>query len=129
MTAKGPILYPGVDAIRQVQQLMIFCSLLPPDGKLREVLSLALALHEEPILSRTSPMTDIQPHAAKEWLETIWLDSGLSAEEKELVHWQNESDNMAAAIRELKNVEQQTGIRLVAEKTHQSDTVRNSPTQ
>lgn len=117
MSAKGPTIYPGVDAIRQVQQLMIFCSLLPPDGKLSEVLSLALSLHEEPVLSRITPMTDIQPHAAKAWFEAIWLGDGVSAEEKELVHWQNESDNVAAAIRELKNVEQQTGIRLVAEKT------------
>lgn len=117
MSVKGPTIYPGVDAIRQIQQLMIFCSLLPPDGKLREVLSLALSLHEEPILSRVSPMTDIQPHAAKAWLEAIWREDGLSTDEKELVDWQRHGDNMAAAIRELKNVEQQTGIRLIAEKT------------
>jgi hypothetical protein len=116
MSVKGPTIYPGVDAIRQVQQLMILCSLLPPDGSLREVLSLALSLHEEPILSRTTPMTDITPHATKAWLEAIWRENGLSDEEKELVRWQNDSDNMAAAIRELKNVEQQIGIRLVAEK-------------
>lgn len=117
MSAKGPTLYPGVDAIRQVQLLMIFCSLLPPDGKLRDVLTRALTLHEEPILSRITPMTDIQPHATKAWLESIWRESGLSPDEKELVRWQNDSDNMAAAIRELKNVERQIGIRLVAEKT------------
>lgn len=117
MSVKGPTIYPGVDAIRQIQQLMIFCSLLPPDGKLREVLSLALSVHEEPILSRIHPMTDIQPHAAKAWLEAIWRVDGLSPEEKELVDWQNHSDNMAAALRELKHVEQQTGIRLVAETT------------
>ncbi len=116
MSTKGPTIYPGVDAIRQVQQLMIFCSLLPPDGKLREVLSLALSLREEPILSRTTPMTDIEPHAAKAWLEAIWRENALSADEKELVHWQNDSDNMAAAIRELHDVERQLGIRLVAEK-------------
>lgn len=117
MTAEGPTIYQGVDAIRQVQQLMIFCSLLPPDGKLREVLSLALSLHEEPILSRVSPMTDTGPHAAKAWLEALWRENGLSAEEKELVRWQNDSDNMAAAIRELTNAERRIGIRLVAEKT------------
>lgn len=44
-------------------------------------------------------------------------EDGLSADGKELVDWQNDSDTMAAAIRELKNVEQRTGIRLVAEKT------------
>jgi substrate-assisted peptide maturase DurN-like protein len=117
MSAKGPTIYPGVDTIRQVQQLMILCSLLPPDGRLREVLSLALSLHEEPILSRITPLTDMQPHATKAWLESLWLGDGLSAEEKELVHWQNESDNMATAIRELTDVERQIGIRLVAEKT------------
>jgi hypothetical protein len=117
MTAKGPTIYPGVDAIRQIQQLMIFCSSLPKDGKLREVLSLALSLHEKPLLSRITPMTDIQPHAAKAWLEAIWRENELSAEEKELVRWQNDSDNMAAALRELTNVERRLGIRLVAERT------------
>lgn len=116
MSAKGPTIYLGVDTIRQVQELMILCSLLPPDGKLREVLELALALHEEPVLSRTKPVTDMHPHAAKAWLESIWLPEGLSAEEKELVDWQRNSENMAAAMRELRDVEQQTGMRLVAEK-------------
>ena len=115
-SAKGPTIYPGVDAIRQVQQLMVLCALLPPDGKLREVLELALALHEEPMLSRISRIDDFHPHTVKAWLESIWLRDGLSAEEKELVDWQNISENMAAAMRELRNVEEQTGMRLVAEK-------------
>ena len=117
MSAKGPTIYPGVDTIRRIQQLMIFCSLLPPDGKLREVLSLALSLHEEPVLSRVTPMSDIQPHAAKAWLEAIWLENGLSTEEKELVHWQNDSKNIATAMQELQNAERQLGMRLVAEPT------------
>lgn len=116
MSVKGPTIYPGVDKIRQVQELMILCSLLPPDGKLREVLELALALHEEPVLSRIEPLTDLHPHAAKAWLEANWLHEGLSTEEKELVDWQNNSENMAAAMRELRDVEQQTGMKLVAEK-------------
>jgi hypothetical protein len=116
VSVKEPTIYPGVDAIRRVQSLLIFCSLLPADGKLREILALALSLREDPILSRITPMTDIQPHAAKEWLEAVWLRNGLSAEEKELVHWQNDSDNMAAAISELTTVEQQVGVRLVAEQ-------------
>ncbi len=117
LSAKGPTIYPGVDAIRRIQQLMIFCSLLPPDGKLREVLSLALSVHEEPVLSRVTPMSDLQPHAAKAWLESVWLENGLSAEEKELVRWQNDSDNMAAAIQELHDAERQLGMRLVADTT------------
>jgi hypothetical protein len=117
VSVKGPTIYPGVDAIRQVQQLIVLCSSLPPDGRLREILSRALALHEEPVLSRITPITDIRPHAAKAWLEALWTDTGLSPDEKELVGWQNDSDTMAAAIRELKHVERRTGIRLVAEKT------------
>jgi hypothetical protein len=117
MGVKGPTIYPGVDAIRQVQQLMILCSLLPPDGKLREVLSRALALPEEPILCRVTPVSDLQPHATKAWLESLWEENGLSPEERELVRWQNDSQNMAAAIRELTTVEQQVGVRLVPEKT------------
>jgi hypothetical protein len=116
MTSKGPTIYPGVDAIRRVQQLMIFCSLLPADGKLREILSSALGIPESPILYRTGPMTDLHPHAIKAWLEAVWLESGLSIEEKELIDWQNDSDNMTAAVRELRDVEQHIGIRLVAEK-------------
>lgn len=116
MSVKGPTIYPGVDVIRQVQQLMIFCSPPPPDEKLREVLTLALSLREEPILSRISPITDIQPHTAKAWLEAIWREDGLSAGEKELVDWQNDSGKMAAAVRELRNVEQQLGVKLAAEK-------------
>src|SRR5690242_1024663 len=114
MSVKPPTIYPGVDTIRRIQQLMMLCSLLPPDGKLREALNLALSLHEEPVLSRITPLTDLHPHAAKAWLEDVWLGADLSPEEKELVDWQNISDNMAAAIEELANVEQQTGIRLVA---------------
>lgn len=116
MSAKGPTIYQGVDTIRQLQELMILCSLLPPDGKLREVLTMALALPEEPVLSRTRPLDDLHPHAAKAWLESIWMNDGLSPREKELVAWQNTSGNMAAAMKELRDVEQQIGIRLVAVK-------------
>jgi hypothetical protein len=116
MSTKGPTIYPGVDAIRRVQQLMIFCSALPAGGKLREILSLALALPEEPILSRITPVPDLHPHAAKAWLESIWLEPGPSAEEKELVDWQNDGGNMAAAIRELQSAEHRIGMKFVAEK-------------
>jgi Family of unknown function (DUF5950) len=117
MSVKGPTIYPGVDAIRRVQELLILCSLLPPDGRLREALQLALAVHEEPILARMSPVQDLHPHAVKAWLEAVWSHDGLTTEEKELVDWQNDSDNMAAAIQELTNFEQQVGIRLTAEKS------------
>ncbi len=116
MSVKEPTIYPGVDTIRQIQQLMMLCALLPPDGKLREMLTTALSLHEEPVLARTTPVTDLHPFATKEWLESIWLRSDLSPDEKELVDWQNNSDNMAAAMRELADVEAQIGVTLVATK-------------
>lgn len=116
MSAKGPTIYPGVDVIRRIQELLLVCSLLPPDGKLREALHRALALYEEPVLSHLKPIEDIHPHAIKASLEAIWSHPGLTPEEKELVDWQNNSDNMAAAILELTNVEEQLGIRLTAEK-------------
>ncbi|GAB2684569.1 hypothetical protein GCM10027271_53580 [Saccharopolyspora gloriosae] len=109
-----PTIYPEVDAIRQIQELVLFCSLLPPDGKLREVLELALALHEEPMLSRLRPVTDLHPFSTKEWMESLWMHADLPANEKEVVAWQNKDENMSPALVELKNVEQQLGISLVA---------------
>jgi hypothetical protein len=116
MSAKGPTIYPGVDTIRQVQELMVLAALLPPDGKLREVLDLALALPEEQVLARVTPVRDLHPHSAKEWLESLWLHANLSPEEKELVAWQSNSENMGTAMRELLDVQQQTGMQLVAQK-------------
>lgn len=116
-SAKEPTIYLDVDAIRRIQELMVLCSLLPPDGKLREVLERALALHEEPALSRLNPVTDLHPHATKAWLESMWMHDGLSEEEKEMIAWQNKSENMGPALLELKNAEKQLGIRLVAQLT------------
>ncbi|GAB3212378.1 DurN family substrate-assisted peptide maturase [Marinactinospora thermotolerans] len=120
MTVKPPTIYEGVHTIRQIQSLMILCSLLPPDGKLREALQIALALHEEPLLAQITPISDLHPHTAKEWLETLWRRDDLSPQVKELVDWQSNSDNMSAAIQELRNVEQQSGMKLVAVKPEQT---------
>ena len=68
-SAEEPTIYPGVDAIRRIQQLLVLCTLLPPDGVLREALELALPAHEEPALARLTPATDLHPHAMKAWLE------------------------------------------------------------
>lgn len=116
-SAKEETIYPGVETIRQIQHLVILCSLLPPDGKLREILDRALALPEEPILSRiATPMDDDHPFAIKAWLEAIWMHDVLSPKEKELVDWQNTNENMTAAIQELTDVEQQIGLKLAAAK-------------
>ncbi|MFC4560743.1 DurN family substrate-assisted peptide maturase [Nocardiopsis mangrovi] len=116
MSVKPPTIYEGVDTIRQIQILMVLCSLLPPDGKLREVLELSLALHEEHLLPRVAPVPGLHPHTVKEWLEALWIHGDPSPAVKELVDWQKESDNMSAAIAELKNFEQQTGVQLVPTK-------------
>lgn len=113
-SAEEPTIYPGVDAIRRIQQLLVLCTLLPPDGKLREVLELALAAHEEPALARLTPVTDLHPHSAKAWLESLWMHDGLSPEEKEMVAWQNDTENMSPALQELQSAERQMGFHLAA---------------
>ncbi|MCW2610576.1 MAG: hypothetical protein QOC93_12 [Actinomycetota bacterium] len=110
-----PVLYTDVDPIRRIQELMVLCAVLPPDGKLREILQLTLALHEEPVLSRMTPVADLHPHAVKAWLESLWLREGLSAEEKEVVAWQNDTHNMGPALQELKEAEHQIGYSLIAQ--------------
>lgn len=115
MSVKGPTLYDGVDTIRQIQELGILCSLLPSTGKVREVLELALALDEKPLLSRVTPVPDLHPHTVKAWIESFC--PSLSTEEKELIDWQSNSENMTAAMQELRNVEQLIGMKLVAERT------------
>lgn len=116
MHSDEPTLYEGVDKIRQVQFLLMLCSLLPPDGKLREALGIALALHEEPIISRTTPVNDLHPFATREWMEGIWGHEDLSIDEKGLVEWQNVSENLSTAMRELEDFEQQVGFLLIAQK-------------
>lgn len=113
-SVKAPTIYPGVDVIRRIQELIVLCSLLPSGGRLREVLELALALDEKRLLPRVTPVPDLHPHTVKAWIESFC--PSLSAEEKELINWQSNSENMAAAMQELTNVEQRIGMRLVAEK-------------
>jgi Family of unknown function (DUF5950) len=112
--AKEPTIYPGVEIIRRIQHLMVLCSLLPPDGRLREVLDLALSMNEEALLHHVEPLGDAHPHAVKTWLESMWFQHGQTAEGKALLDWQNVSDNMAAAMHELRTVERQTGVTLTA---------------
>lgn len=114
-SAKVPTIYPGVETIRRIQNLAVLCALLPPDGKLRELLDIALKLHEEPLLARLTPITDRHPFATKKWLDSLWGHEGTSEAEKELIAWQNTSENMNAAIKELRNIEKQLGVQIVAE--------------
>ena len=104
-----------IATVRQIQHLLLLCSLLPPDGSLQKALRLALSLHEEPLLARVTPVEDLHPQATKEWLESFWIRDGLSAEEEELIAWQNDKSAMETATAEIRNVERQLGIRLATE--------------
>lgn len=117
---KGPLRSPqaladnnmfGADEIRQIQVLMVLLSCLPPDGKVREVLELALALPHKPCLSRMSPPRDTSFHGLKTWLESLWIREGLSPDEQKLVDWQRSGENIIAAVKELKEAEQKIGLK------------------
>jgi len=114
-SVKAPTIYPEVDVIRQIQALGILCALLPRDGKLREALQLALELDGKPLTDRMTSVPDLHPHTVKAWIESFCPSR--SPEEKELITWQSSSDNMEAAMRELREVEQLIGIRFVVEKS------------
>ncbi len=91
--------------IRFIQGLTALLSCLPANGKARELFSLALDLNEGPVLAKIGPPKD--PDSAegmKTWLESLWAAEGLAPEERRMVEWQNDSDNMTAAIREFQDV-------------------------
>jgi hypothetical protein len=106
----------STDEIRQIQALMALCSCLPPNGKLCEVLKHALALPRETCLSRATPVSDTSWHGLKAWLESQWAQGGLTPNEQKLVDWQNASENVGAAVRELRDVEQKIGLKLAIVK-------------
>jgi hypothetical protein len=110
MVADNPAF--GADEIRQVQMLMVLLSCLPSDGKVREVLKLALALPHEPCLSRISPPEDTSSRGLKIWLESLWIREGLTSDEQKLVAWQRSGENMIAAVQELKDVEEKIDLKL-----------------
>jgi len=102
----------GADEIRQVQMLMVLLSCLPSEGRVREVLKLALALPHEPCISRVSPPGDASVHGLKSWLESLWVREGLTSDEQKLVDWQRSGEHMIAAVQELKEVEEKIGLKL-----------------
>jgi hypothetical protein len=124
MTIKGtgpkpdsdPATHQGIREVRCIQFLMLYCALLPPKGSLAHALRMALSLHEEPLLTRVTPVEDLHPRSTKAWLESIWALDRLSAEEEELVAWQTEKPSIDTAAEELRNVEQQLGVRLTTEQ-------------
>jgi substrate-assisted peptide maturase DurN-like protein len=100
------------DEIRQLQMLLALCSFLPPEGKLHEMLKLGLELSQDSWLARVSPVSDESLDGLRTWLEALWLDGGLTANEQKIVDWQNVSANMQGAVQELKTVQEKIGLKL-----------------
>jgi hypothetical protein len=91
--------------IRQIQGLAVLLSCLPAGGKTRELFTLALALDEGVVLDKIGPPEDPDSdEGMKSWLESLWAQDGLTAEEQQIVDWQKDSDNMAAALAEFNDV-------------------------
>lgn len=92
-------------SIRYIQGLTALLSCLPANGKARELLSLALELDEGPWLEKVGPPSDPDSdEGMKTWLESLWAQGGITDEEERIVSWQNDSDNMSAAIQEIEAV-------------------------
>lgn len=92
-------------SIRYIQGLTALLSCLPANGKARELLSLALELDEGPWLEKVGPPSDPDSdEGMKTWLESLWAQGGITDEEQRIVSWQNDSDNMSAAIQEIEAV-------------------------
>lgn len=107
-------------AVRQIQALAVLLFLLPARGKVREFFALALTLDEGPWLHRITPLIDpatdegiqawlkrvngvsddASDYALTSWLESLWIRSGLSSQEQALVDWQEDPDNISAAVAE-----------------------------
>lgn len=89
--------------IRQIQGHMVLLSCLPANGKLREAFELALGLDEKPVLSKIRrPDNPDDSGSYREWLENHWASDRVTRDEQRLVEWQQNSDNMNAAIGEWK---------------------------
>lgn len=99
------------EEIRMIQMFLALCSCLPPEGKLHEMFKLALELSQDSWLARVAPVTDESLEGLRTWLETLWLDDGLTANEQKVVDWQNSSENITAAVQELKHVQEKIGLK------------------
>jgi hypothetical protein len=107
-----PTKHEGIETVRQIQGLMILCSVLPPDGKMREMLKLALEVRNKEFPADIAPIRDLHPLATKTWLEFFWTRAGISPKERELIDWQNDKPKMDIAVEELQKAERQLGIRM-----------------
>lgn len=103
------------DEIRQIQMMMTLMLLSKPDGKLREVFDRALSASASQVNSKVTACNDTSSDGLKGWLESVLAQGGLTAEEQALVDWQNNSENMQAAIDELNAIEDKSNIKFAIE--------------
>lgn len=90
--------------IRHIQGLTALLSCLPAGGKVRELFGLALALDEGPVLEKLGPPSSPDDEGLKAWLESLWAADGVTPDEQKIIDWQQNSDNMAAALAEFIDV-------------------------
>ncbi len=90
--------------IRHIQGLTALLACLPAGGKVRELFTLALALDEGPVLDKIGPPNGPENESLQKWLQELWAADGITPDEQKIVDWQQDSDNMAAAISEFTDV-------------------------
>ncbi|MFB2980934.1 DurN family substrate-assisted peptide maturase [Microseira sp. BLCC-F43] len=104
------------DEIRQIQMLMLMCLCLPTQGKLRELIEMALASSGERTMNRVTPPEDVSVDGLFDWLTALYNQQDLTEEEKSLMKWQNDRNNMLPAISEIKAIEEKLGFKLGIQK-------------
>ncbi|MFC4911956.1 DurN family substrate-assisted peptide maturase [Actinomadura gamaensis] len=104
-----------IDTVRRIQHLMVLCWMLRPDGSLARVLAKALAVDPLPLAERAAAVPDLHPQVTKAWLESMWDPATLTADEMEVVAWQNNPAEILVAIDEIHAIEKLIGIRLTTE--------------
>ncbi|TAG95057.1 MAG: hypothetical protein EAZ09_09375 [Oscillatoriales cyanobacterium] len=102
----------GTDEIRQIQGIMTLLLLASPQGKLHEVFNAALSASASQVETNVTALSDASADGIKGWLESILAQGGLTAEEQTLVDWQNNSENMNAALDELKAIQDKGNFKL-----------------
>ncbi|WP_157429812.1 DurN family substrate-assisted peptide maturase [Actinomadura oligospora] len=107
--------HKNIYTVRQIQHLLVLCSLLKQDGPLARTLANALALDPLPMAVRAEPVPSVHPQATKDWLESFWEPAALTPDEVEVAAWQNNITEMVTAVEEIHAIEKLIGIRLTTE--------------
>jgi hypothetical protein len=92
--------------------IIILLLLASPKGALGDIFGRALAASGSQVDAKMTPCNDVSFNGLKSWLESLWAQGGLSAEEQNIVDWQNEPMNMMAAIQELKAIEDKINLKI-----------------